>query len=333
MADYPTLVKSYQPAINPPIIASGTPLTDARALLWAFVHSLLTFGSVPWTCLGSSDGTTAAIDGVNRWVAPSNLVWAASGTAHSWIILKQTGVGANFQVLISCSNNSFYFLNVTMSPSAGYTGGSTTLDPTATDSVPILTNQSWGCDSGTSATYKLQVMQSTDGAVTRGLICRYGGNTVGGVVCGFVSFELPENPVTGWNFPCHGMWLGSTGANNVLTIGNLYQTYSGNGRGVSNMTMIWTVEATNGTPITESLLAPNDLNQKWQLPSVGIWSQTAANRGRHAQLFDIWWSAMNTSTGLGYWPNGAPYDGAGPYSFAQFGPLVLPWFGVPVQMS
>jgi hypothetical protein len=86
--------------------ASVKGMTDS--FLWMFKEALkgtLTGGATGgtrapaslWTVVGSSDGVTfSPSDGVDRWGAtytPSLLVNAASGTAHSWMILRNTALG------------------------------------------------------------------------------------------------------------------------------------------------------------------------------------------------------------------------------------------------
>lgn len=53
-----------------------------------------------WTCIGSSDGVTAALDGVDRWGAtfdPTKLI-SNNGGSHSWIILENITLGV--QILL-----------------------------------------------------------------------------------------------------------------------------------------------------------------------------------------------------------------------------------------
>lgn len=314
MADYPTLVKSYQYNVNQFLRATGTLLTDNQNLLFALYTSLTTFGSNPWTVVSSSGfGSAGAI------------TWATNGSTHSWVVLKQAAIASNFQVLISCSNGNTTLLNVWFSPVTGFTGGTSTNDPTIPgDATQVLTNAAWGANTGDQQ-YRLHVLESTDGTVTRALICMYGGTSSGGICTGFLNLELPQTPVTGWTNPAHVLWTGSSSGNQVTTLSILYQTATGFGRATNNFTLFWTGENINGTLVSAAFSAPNDLNQEWVLQPIGLFSNTVGSRGRHGSLFDIWWGTW--TSGFLAFSNGFPYNGATAYSFAQFGAIVLPWNG------
>ena len=314
MADYPSLVKSWQFNVNQLLRATGTPGTNSQNLMFALYTSLTTFGSNPWTVVSS-----------NAFGSAGALTWATNGNAHSWVILKQTGIASNFQVLISLNSASNWNISVWFSPSVGFTGGTSTNDPTLpTDVVQVINSNAWGVNTS-DAQYRLHALESTDGAVTRVLICSYGGSTVGGICTGFLNLEVPQTPVTGWTTPAHVLWLGSSSLVQQTTQGLLYQAANGFGRAASNFTVFWTGENFNGTLVGAAYSAPNDLNGEWVLHPIGLFSNTVGRKGRHGALFDIWWGTWNTS--FAAFTNGAPFNGATAYSFAQFGAIVIPWNG------
>lgn len=320
MADYPSLVKSWQWNVNQLLKPTGVANTDAQNLMWALYQSLITFATNHWTVVSSANFSSA-----------SSLVWNSNGNAHSWIVLQQTGILSTFQLLITLTGTSNWNITVYYSPVTGFSGGNSTTDPAIpADAVQLINNAAWGVCT-TDVQYKLHAMQSSDGSITRVLICTYLNSNSGGVTTGFLSLELPQNPVTGWTNPVHGMWLGSSSTTQMLTLGNLYQTASGNGRATSNFTLFWTGENTNGSLITSLVSAPNDLNQEWLFEPIGLFSNTTGSRGRHGALYDIWWGTWNTSfTGFA---NGAPYQGASANAFAQFGCVIFPWNGTTPQAS
>src|SRR5512146_2064622 len=96
----PTKTKTWQFKVNQATKYQGTFAATFQAVMFALKQSLITFALQPWTVVGSSDGATAGLDAVDRWSAANKLVQAADASAHSWIVLKQTGVAANFQVCI-----------------------------------------------------------------------------------------------------------------------------------------------------------------------------------------------------------------------------------------
>jgi hypothetical protein len=304
MADYPTLVQTWQYNVNQLLVATGSQAADAQRLMLALVNSFI--GSPgflnSWTVVQSSNNGVA--NAANNWVpvalvptatlainsttvtfssavtlpagtalvfsgepgvtyylsaalagtvgtltagytgtpgggqtvTATSLTWAGSGTTHSWIVLKQAGVSANFQVLIDLNSANTFYASVTMSPNAGFGSGSAgtiTNAPTATDGVPLFAGPAgWGVDSASSVQYRLHFMQSQNGACSRAFVCRYANGIQGGIVSAYIAFELPQNPVTGWAFPVMGDWLGSSSANQQLVLSYTYQNAYAVGRGV-----------------------------------------------------------------------------------------------------
>ena len=112
-------------------------------------------GSV-WTVAGSSNGVAAGMDGVDRWGAtftPANLVRAAEGTAHSWIVL-QSPAAFGMWMLLNYNATSEGGAGITLAPAA-YTGGSVTAKPTATNETSIqqATVTSWNAQMSVESTF------------------------------------------------------------------------------------------------------------------------------------------------------------------------------------
>lgn len=101
----------------------------------ALVAQMVTRGlaTVLQSCNGSTVGTTD--DGVNRWAARADIVRNTPGNAHSWTKLLLTG-GLG-QLVIDMDNTLDGSGSVYWSESAGFTGGTTTARPTATDEDQI----------------------------------------------------------------------------------------------------------------------------------------------------------------------------------------------------
>jgi hypothetical protein len=95
-----------------------------------------------WTVEGSTDGTTAAMDGVDRWGATfdsTKIFFSvfANGTKHSWIVLKSPSInGVNYRMLLTCRDGTTGATNagiLVYFSKGAFTGGTGTTDPTATD--------------------------------------------------------------------------------------------------------------------------------------------------------------------------------------------------------
>jgi|SRR5271166_1153643 len=332
MPDYPSLTKTWQYNVNQALPAQGTPLACDQLVLFTIVQSLTGFGLSPWQVRGSSNSVTASLLPVGApgpgtgWTATTDLVWATPG-AHSWIVLRQTGLGGTHsEILISLGLNSNQEILVTWSPSAGFTGGSTTVDPTATDGYQLtntsfLTGLFMGVD-GTNRSYVVHIMQSTDGAVTRVFIM------YANICSGFWNFEVLQNPVAGWTLPVILGVIGTNSGTNQLVQANFYSNASGD-FGVGNspnppiMQFDWTGEGVNAGSNLLTLVQTfaNDLSGEWLMLPIGMYTQNVSYaRGRHGMLFDIWWG----STGLTF---GQQYAGAAPHAFTQFGDIIFPWNG------
>ena len=89
--------------------------TTLIAGAWDVVSSCGKVGGITWTA-GASD----------YWNAVNEVAWAAAGSNHSWIVLKNTSLissGAGFQVCIDCNDASTANGTIVVSYNAGFTGG------------------------------------------------------------------------------------------------------------------------------------------------------------------------------------------------------------------
>lgn len=124
-----------------------TALRTNQSILWALKALLMQqiaggtvgTGGAPvagaaWTCAGSSDGTTAGMDAVDRWTAAfdnTKLVPAFAGSAHSWIVLQAPAALGAYQLCIDYNNTSGFNWTVVLTKTTLFTGGSTTARPTS----------------------------------------------------------------------------------------------------------------------------------------------------------------------------------------------------------
>jgi hypothetical protein len=104
-----------------------------------------------WTCVGSSDGTTAALDGVDRWGTVFNIANVpytdAAGGAHAWIVLSRsyTVNAVSYTVYLLLSAHGYGLLNngmcATVMSIAAPSGGTPTVDPTFTQAIHTHSTQ------------------------------------------------------------------------------------------------------------------------------------------------------------------------------------------------
>lgn len=323
----PALTKTWQYSLNNVFVTTGSALTDHRQVMRGAKNALIGFGSTPWAVRGSSNSTVAALDSVDRWAANGDLVWADGGSAHSWIVLRQAGIATNTEVCIDLIplTNSVQGPRATIvySATAGFTGGSTTARPTATDEIVLLSNVSWmGTTAGTASfTAIVHARMSTDGQATRVII------HMGGVPVAFWLFDKPQSPCTGWATPTIAIALGATSASDsVLTYAKLWAAANGRARvGATNASIYFGTLGHGGLASGQRLTAIGPVSSEWPIMPMAVISETAgaaqvlapgaeSTRG----VFDLFYGSTGLGSPSDYYPSG------GSKTFVQHGCLILP---------
>lgn len=122
-----------------------------------------------WTCAGSGDGEGGAgMDATDRWVTPDAIKFNNPGpSGHSWIVLQSPvdigGVSnGTYQLLIDCGSDAYETVGLYLSKT-GFTGGSLTARPTATDEVTINDNTGYFVHD-ISVSLRLTLTRSDNGA-------------------------------------------------------------------------------------------------------------------------------------------------------------------------
>lgn len=311
-------IKTYEFTVNQFVAGDGTQTggavdatNDRKGLLLGIVDALIDGGTftTPWVVQGSSNGTAAGMDGVNRWSSISDLTWVV-GTfgspavaAHSWIVLFQPALGVH--LLIECVNTSnadgHALVGILSATGFGVANGGTdgnTIDrPTATNEAVLRTGENsddgaWsGTNTGGARDWRYHVMGSTDGEVW---------NVIGynlDVCTQFWRFERPTNPPAGWTSPIVAAMLGrSNTASNAeiiqgfVTLDPVRRPGAANGLGVTDVhafTWGWEDSASNREAFGRAQNVhpvsglPVDYEITWYTESAGI-------RGRLGRATDLW---------------------------------------------
>lgn len=313
--------KTWQFNVNQAIPAQANALTTNRRVMRTMKNTLIGFGSNPWTVQGSSNSSAAAMDSVDRWGSDTDLVANIAGSAHSWIVLRQTGVSSTFELCIDLNSNtpqnSYCERYIS---SVGFTGGTTLNRPTATDEILLPASQTgWGIVT-TNTSWVIHGMQSTDGQATYMFLMT--ANTVQAML----GFGRIKNPVSGLTNPCYAFWETETPFNSATVSESADSSFfsvslvKGAGATPTGMTMFMTTEAAENSILTELFVVPNDFNGEYPIFPIGLASNTVSNRGRHGQVFDMWIGLSTLLTGDTY-PNDTSRQ------FAHFGTYILPWNG------
>jgi hypothetical protein len=299
------------------------------------VNAWLGFPLNPPQVWGSSNGVTAGMDRVNRWLTAADLLWIESATPfvetdpRSWIVFKTTAFFVRFH-LVGATRGS---VHVAISK-AGFTGGSTTACPTAMDGSVVGSSATdlnqWNANLDDTGTNRLQMFHSSDGRETRILFTRASDQVnPNGYAGGWIFGELADAPpaITKPYFAMFdyvtpttvGAYQPSLAKNTAVFLpsGPNFATYMTEHSYVLEQDL-----ARLG--VGPCLRAANEISGNWPIQPIYIYDpDTGATLGRPK---DLWLGANNTAPGTTI-PEG------GPARFAQFGPWIVPWpasWGSPV---
>jgi hypothetical protein len=271
-------------------------------------------GTNAWTVRGSSDASTAGLDGSDRWTDYSKLTFHST-TACSWIVLQNTAQGVApgyMQLLISCkiTTTSGASITIVVSPAAGFTGGNTTTNPSATDQV-VLVNAAAVLDTTipTSGSGGVLRVMSSDGVSTRAFICS------GGVIKFMLWLETARNPEAYWTNPYIAMAKNPLIANVVQAAG--VNTHLG---GVAS-TLSLSGETAAGGLITETLLNRPDGDGAWNFLPTGFISSNTSSRGKPGEPWDMYIAPSVLASGMYARGTGAAWD------WIVMGNLLIGWDG------
>lgn len=295
-----------------------------------------------WSVMSSCDGAGGAgsfgnNDGVDRWDGNTKLIWAAAGSNHSWMVLRQTGfAGGPYYLYLDLNNVNSYRLQAGWSNTL-YTNGTATAAPsganlalagTGAAPYPLGASQNWGGPSANGASV-LHVLKSADGKAFRAIICRNGW------ACGLWLFDELENAPAAWTAPaiCNVGGGDATLAaaasalvlNSLANAGNQVNLACVNGNPA--LTLLH-AEGFGNTSLIATPTVANDMAAAWPMYRVGAYvrptqafplSVPIVNaRGYLGQVRDLWWMQSQLAEG-----DGIP--AAGTRNFTVLGDLCIPW--------
>jgi len=321
---YPTHERSWGFDVNQRFITTGDAIHEHRWLLWNLKRSLVSITNTKWTVRRSSDGAGNVSDS-DLWAAHDNLIWAAQGSNHSWIVLQNTTIGCEFLIdLWGGSSNpnciSFWFSNMGFT----LTAGTATTRPTATDEQ----GRDWHYGTGAYwtfggtppqvADYVLDVMTSADGKGTRWMV--WFNNYV--LFNGFI--ESLENPVANWTSPNYFQI-------NQQALGGARYPFSKDGMMYNNVG--WVMQgATKGNGYCTSegygnvgylhdwLPFRNEISGKWDFSRVCVMSLSAGMRGVLGRIADFYTKPAPL-------PNAYSIPETGTRQWVVVGEFLVPWNG------
>jgi hypothetical protein len=343
----PVAEKTYQYVGGIDLGPSNDGADRMADVVLAIVNLWLAIPIKPWKVMGSCDSVAAGMDRVNRWAAANDIVWTADNNPNSvaprsWIVLQNAG---GLQLLLHCVHTSTY-LGFWLSR-AGFTGGSPTARPTASDEVFFggtdPTTNPWvlwatDLDSGAGVVNRAHVLHSTDGRCTCMFFTGLGAGSVGGVSQegqgyegAWIIGELGDAPRSVVK-PFFGLidTVGITGAMYDNTFDSQVGCFlpSGPARATIAVEHGYQLSPTGGAAsvgVASSLNAPNDISGEWPVQPMRVYhATTGAWVGR---IKDVYLAAGASPGGL---VSGTRFPKTGAQKWAQFGPFLVPLEVAPV---
>ena len=322
----PTLVKTWQFAVNQTLASTGTLAGNDQQLLYTIKSLLTSFASSPWIVDSSSNAQqpapavfTGSAGAGDRWASPADCTRPVIGAEHGWIVLRQPGTG--MQICIDLPTATNFSITLAVSYAAGFTGGTTTARPTATDEVILLNVHSYAYN-GAAVQFQVHAMQSDDGECTRIQVWRGTTNQ-----CTLWMFEKAQNPVPGWANPLMAFALDQSTAGITGTYAALMGARNFHCKnGAIDFAAACTGEIAPGSFGSVQLAeaagigtVANDFSGNWPMFKIGLGSDEAFCQDGHlGNFFDLWWKPTGL-TDADITPANA--------DFAVLGNLFFPWVG------
>ena len=266
-----------------------------KKLLIAIKNQMISSG---WVFVSSSNKVNSG--GTDYWVSDTDIFMATEGTAHSWIVLQNSSIKTGFQICINMDISDSYAraASIYMSPSSGFSGGSITNRPVATDEVKVNVKSNWWFVAAANTTVSANVFVSSDLKCTH--IFLYGGTTIDGIWI----FDVPQN--------CPS-WVD----NKIVCMVNsscLFSDYDSDAEALGTMKIKESrVLVCFGTLCLGTTCVPTyngvvnatgDYGTNWPCTPMWLLSTNTSRPGQYGMIYDLWWAPTTTVTTGDYFPGG-----------------------------
>lgn len=293
----PTLRKVWQFSANN-LINTGSAAGNHRGWMVAAKNAMQAFPSSPWVVVGSADTATAALDGVDRFTAEDG----------TWIVMRQAGIAANFQLCWTSTEAGSLSNSMFISPSAGFTGGAVGTRPTATDEVAVTSGATGDSPAVAVTGARVSIAMSSDGQCTRifGLVANATGPN--GLLWHFSLIDRLYQPISDLTIPWCAASV-STPHNAQAVTHNAFFNASPilfGRQGSTDLTLQalapagWTGGAIDYAGDAANFgNGQNNLSSDLIMAPIAVASRTASNRGVHGELADLWASGDENVANVG----------------------------------
>lgn len=312
---------------------TGSPLSDHRDVLLEIVSGYLATGGSLYLCRGSSNSVAAALDGVNRWAAPANLVWANAPTAHSWIVFREATTLQEICIALDALDASTQGPRITVvsSPAgSAFAGGTVNARPTAANELVHLNGDYWLGTSAASASFNAVVHynKASDGQASQAWI------HIADVCVALWRFDQAQDPVAGWTTKQWGLVLGAESAgDDVLTLAKLWSAANAMLRHGTTAGTAYLASWGYAGQSAAQRQGVGGISGNWKMFPLALFSDST---GIDDQLTGVTpgargiWDAFYGSTAKGQPVDYYPSDGS--KLWVQNGCLISPWNGT-VQLT
>jgi len=239
--------------------------------------------------VSSSDGTTA--DASDNWSVYTDLVFNTSGSAHSWIVLQFDSIHSGYQICIDCNETAVTTEQCTalMSGAAGFTGGTTTNRPTATDEITLINGTYWGgwtiADSSSSRR-AWSLITSSDNTVV--FVLTHFTNSP----LGFWIFAKPAGAPAGNSTPGIAYMIGQSGptVSNLRGSGNTKMLVDGQETGLVFSSSYADIDFLSSTQDNRCSV---DISNNGMMFGHSLISTNVSRAGAYGYIPDLYW--VNTA--------------------------------------
>jgi hypothetical protein len=280
-------------------------------------------GTAAWTVVGSSSSAAFNMTGTDLLVAPANIVQGTG--SHSWIVLKQPlqGNAPNYlQVCFDWNASTSYYMTLVFSIGAGFTGGSISARPIATDEIIVFSSTSVFDTSTQLGSCGVNCLKSTDGKVTRIVVTKDGVLQTRALWM----FEELLNVESYWPSKSVVAVCPSTHVG-VNETSNLFSHQGGQHSGRISWSGITTYMLTKEQIYVPTSMQRPDFGGNWPVYPCGLFNDLGALKGKLGDFADLWAVPFNV-------PNGEylAASGGGDFQYVAIGGLVFPWVGTPLVL-
>lgn len=315
----PTPDKLWNFDVNIALPSLGSATADGRRFIRKLKTKIL--GGGAWAVKRSSNAV--AVANSDLWSSDASVVRGSSGSPHSWIVLQRTDI--TLELLLDVNCDSAYDYGTVVVSRTGFTGGTISNRPAATDEVYVVgtasSYASWHAAGNSTFSVVLHSFNSTDGQVQRIVAVK------ANVTVLFIDLSTLKNPPSGLVTPFVVGWVPTAPTFN--TINNTGGGGEGRYFGLHASLPIRAYLATEGYTVAGTASAigtlqiiQNELSAAWSMTPAAVVGYSPGTKGRHGNLYDLWFGEINKT-------NSTTYPDDASRQFIQFGYLILPWANPP----